>query len=64
MLYDSMNWLKKKRDQAGQTAEVAFSIIRIVESLRDGRPVQSEKALALALAPGGLAAYLDSLPAD
>ncbi len=64
VLYDSITWLKKKRDQAGQTAEVAFSIIRIVESLRGGRPVQSEKALALALAPGGLAAYLDSLPAD
>lgn len=64
VLYDSINWLKKDREQAGQTAEVAFSIIRIIESLRDGRPIPSEKALALAVAPGGLAAYLDSLPTD
>ncbi len=64
VLYDSITLLKGKRDKAGQTAEVAVSIIRIVESLRAGKPFPPDEALALAVAPGGLAAYLDRFPSD
>jgi len=33
-LYEAINFLKDKKTKAGQTAEVALSIIRILESLR------------------------------
>lgn len=34
VLYEAINFLKDKKTKAGQTAEVALSIIRILESLR------------------------------
>jgi len=34
VLFDAINYLKNKKKEAGQTAEVAFSIIRILESFR------------------------------
>jgi hypothetical protein len=57
VLYDAIAYLKDKPAAAGQTAEVAFSIIRILESLRLGRGLDREEALALVRSPG-LSAYL------
>jgi hypothetical protein len=50
--------MKEKRD-AGQTAEVALSIIRILESLRQNRGVSQEEALDL-VTNVGLSRYLAS----
>ncbi len=57
VLYDAIAFLKDKPAAAGQTAEVAFSIIRILESLRLGRGLDPEEALALVRSPG-LSSYL------
>ena len=57
VLYDAIAFLKDKPAAAGQTAEVAFSIIRILESLRLGRGLDREEALALVKSPG-LSDYL------
>ena len=57
VLYDAIAYLKDKPAAAGQTAEVAFSIIRILESLRLGRGLDREEALALVRSPG-LSSYL------
>jgi N-acetylmuramic acid 6-phosphate (MurNAc-6-P) etherase len=57
VLYDAIAYLKDKPAAAGQTAEVAFSIIRILESLRLGRGLDREQALALVKSPG-LSDYL------
>jgi len=57
VLFDSIAFLKDKQAIAGQTAEVALSIIRILESLRQRRGVSNEEALAL-LQEIGLADYL------
>jgi len=60
VLFDAIALLKGKKDTAGQTAEVALSIIRILESLREGRGLTNGEALALVQSKG-LAAYLDSV---
>ncbi len=60
VLYDAIAYLRDKPAEAGQTAEVAFSIIRILESLRQKRGVPREEALALVKSPG-LSPYLSSL---
>ncbi len=60
VLYDAIAYLKDRPAEAGQTAEVAFSIIRILESLREKRAVGGEETLALVRAPG-LSRYLESL---
>ncbi len=60
VLYDAIAYLKDRPAEAGQTAEVAFSIIRILESLKEKRAVGSEETLALVRAPG-LSKYLESL---
>ncbi len=57
VLYDSIEFLKDKQAVAGQTAEVALSIIRILESLRLKKGVANEEALAI-LQQVGLADYL------
>jgi len=58
VLYDAIATLKDKPEAAaGQTAEVAFSIIRILESLRLGHGLDREEALALVRSPG-LSIYL------
>lgn len=59
VLYDSIAYLRD-RTEAGQTAEVAFSIIRILESLRQGRDIGPDEALDL-VKRVGLGAYLSSL---
>jgi hypothetical protein len=57
VLFDAIAFLKGKTDTAGQTAEVALSIIRILESLREGRGLTNGEALAIVQSKG-LAAYL------
>jgi len=63
VLYDAISFLKDKRDAAGQTAEVALAIIRILESLRQNRGVTREEAFAL-VRTVGLKKYLASLSGD
>ncbi|MDH7512138.1 MAG: hypothetical protein QHH14_04215 [Clostridiales bacterium] len=58
VLFDAIAFMKEKRD-AGQTAEVALSIIRILESLRQNRGVSQEEALDL-VTNVGLSRYLAS----
>jgi len=60
VLFDVIGYLKSKRKEAGQTAEVAFSIIRILESLRRKNPVPPEEALKITTEIG-LGPYLSSL---
>jgi len=60
VLYDAISYLKDKPAEAGQTAEVAFSIIRILESLKQKRGISREEALDLVKTPG-LSNYLASL---
>jgi len=57
VLYDAIEYLMDRQAEAGQTAEVAFSIIRILESLKLKRPISRAEALELVRAPG-LSAYL------
>lgn len=57
VLYDSIAYLRDKQTVAGQTAEVALSIIRILESLRLKKGVTNEEALTI-LQQVGLADYL------
>ena len=60
VLYDAIAYLRDKPAEAGQTAEVAFSIIRVLESLRQKRGVPRDEVLALVRSPG-LGPYLSSL---
>jgi N-acetylmuramic acid 6-phosphate etherase len=60
VLYDAIAYLKDRQTEAGQTAEVAFSIIRILESLRQKRGISREETLGIVKAVG-LSAYLASL---
>jgi len=57
VLYDAIATLKDQQAAAGPTAEVAFSIIRILESLRQKRGISREEALEL-VKTVGLSAYL------
>jgi N-acetylmuramic acid 6-phosphate etherase len=57
VLFDSIAYLKDRQKEAGQTAEVAFSIIRILESFKRGRAVGRDEALEI-VRTVGLAAYL------
>jgi hypothetical protein len=57
VLFDSIAFL---RDKAGQTAEVALSIIRILESLREKRALGPEEALAV-VQKMGLSRYLTTV---
>ncbi len=59
VLFDSIAYLKDRQAEAGQTAEVAFSIIRILESLRQKRGVSHEETLET-VKTVGLSAYLAS----
>jgi N-acetylmuramic acid 6-phosphate (MurNAc-6-P) etherase len=47
VLFDSISFLKDKKREAGQTAEVAHSIIRILESLRLRQALSSKEALTI-----------------
>ena len=57
VLFDSIAYLKGKQEEAGQTAEVALSIIRILESLKERRGVSQDEALEIVRGMG-LAGYL------
>jgi hypothetical protein len=63
VLFEAISFLRDRKDGAGQTAEVALSIIRILESFRLNRAVSNEEALALVRDPG-LAAYLAAAASD
>jgi N-acetylmuramic acid 6-phosphate etherase len=63
VLFDSIRFLKDKAREAGQTAEVALSIIRILESLRQGRGVPAEEAFGLVRSQG-LSRYLQAAAAS
>ena len=60
VLFDAISYLKDRTAEAGQTAEVAFSIIRILESLKRGRGVTPAETLAL-VRDVGLSAYLSAI---
>lgn len=60
VLYDAIAYLKDRQAEAGQTAEVAFSIIRILESLKEKRGLSGEETLAI-VRTVGLSKYLESL---
>jgi N-acetylmuramic acid 6-phosphate (MurNAc-6-P) etherase len=55
VLFDAMAWVRARGP--GQTAEVALSIVRILEAFRTGGPVTFEAALGI-LEDLGLAEYL------
>jgi N-acetylmuramic acid 6-phosphate (MurNAc-6-P) etherase len=57
VLYDSIAYLKDRQAEAGQTAEVALSIIRILESLRQKRGLDRAEALGIVKSVG-LSDYL------
>jgi N-acetylmuramic acid 6-phosphate etherase len=57
VLFDSIAYLKDRQAEAGQTAEVAFSIIRILESLKQKRGLGREETLGIVKSVG-LSAYL------
>jgi hypothetical protein len=46
VLFDSINFLKNS-DESKQIAEVAFSIIRILESLSFGKPISYEEVIKI-----------------
>ena len=60
VLYDAIAFLRDRQAEAGQTAEVAFSIIRILESLKQKRGISHEEALALVRSVG-LSRYLEGI---
>jgi len=47
VLFESIRYLKNKKKEAGQTAEVALSIIRILESLRLKKNISQYESLRL-----------------
>ena len=60
VLYDSIAYLKDRQAEAGQTAEVALSIIRLLESLRQKRGIDRAEALGI-VRTVGLSDYLASI---
>lgn len=57
VLFEAIHFLKDKKTKAGQTAEVALSIIRILESLRLNEGLSQEKAFDI-VNNSGLRTYL------
>jgi hypothetical protein len=47
VLFDAIAFMKDKKEAVGQTAEVALSIIRILESLRQRRGLTNDEALEI-----------------
>ncbi len=60
VLFDAINYLKNKKKEAGQTAEVAFSIIRILESFRLEKGLIRSKTLNI-VKETGLSQYLSNV---
>jgi len=63
VLFDAIRFLKERPAAAGQTAEVALSIIQILESLRQNRGISQEEALNL-VTTTGLSRYLTSIKGE
>jgi len=60
VLFDAIDYLKDKKKEAGQTAEVAFSIIRILESFRLKEGLIRSKTLSM-VKETGLSQYLSNV---
>jgi len=63
VLFEAIRFLKDKTEEAGQTAEVAFSIIRILESLRLKRNFSNAETLDI-VKTTGLSQYLNQVTAE
>ena len=63
VLFEAIRFLKDKTEEAGQTAEVAFSIIRILESLRLKRNFSNAETLGIVMTKG-LSQYLGRVTSD
>ncbi len=59
VLFEAIRFLKGQKQKAGQTAEVALSIIRILESLRLKRGISSDEAFTI-VQKTGLSRYLSN----
>jgi N-acetylmuramic acid 6-phosphate etherase len=60
VLFEAIAYLKDKQKEVGQTAEVALSIIRILESLRFQKGLSQQEAFAI-LKSTGLSQYLEDV---
>ncbi len=60
VLFEAIHFLQDKKQEVGQTAEVALSIIRILESLRLNRGISNSEALAI-VNKVGLSRYLSQV---
>ena len=60
VLFESIDYLKDKRQEAGQTAEVALTIIRILEALRQNQGISSGQAFTI-VKKTGLSQYLSDV---
>ena len=60
VLFDVIKFLKGKKQRAGQTAEVALSIIRILESFRLKKGISPEEAFTI-VKKTGLSRYLSNV---
>jgi N-acetylmuramic acid 6-phosphate (MurNAc-6-P) etherase len=60
VLFDAIAFLKERKEAVGQTAEVALSIIRILESLRQSRGLTNDEALEV-VRKVGLNQYLATI---
>lgn len=60
VLFDTIHFLKGKKQKAGQMAEVALSIIRILESFRFKKGMSSEEAFTI-VKKIGLSQYLSNV---
>jgi N-acetylmuramic acid 6-phosphate (MurNAc-6-P) etherase len=63
VLFDTINFLKDKKEEAGQTAEVALSIIRILESFRLKKNFSNTDALKI-VKQTGLNQYLSNVTSE
>lgn len=63
VLFEAIRFLKDKTEEAGQTAEVAFSIIRILESLRLKRNFSAAETLNI-VNTIGLSQYLSRVTSE
>ncbi len=60
VLFDAIVFMRERKETVGQTAEVALSIIRILESLRQNRGLTNEEALEI-VREVGLDRYVSAL---
>lgn len=63
VLFEAIDFLKYRKREAGQTAEVAISIIRILESLRHKGGISQQQALRI-IQKTELSQYLSSVTSD